>query len=244
MTNVPLVLSLFPGIDLLGRAFEEAGFCIVRGPDVLWGGDVKQFHPPRGAFQLIIGGPPCQQFSRFRHIVKANGYELAENLIPEFERCVREGQPHAFLMENVPDAPEPIIEGYAIHSFMLNNRWCGGEQERTRRFSFGVLGNVPIDLRRWLDVVLFETVEWSPAVCASGGIKPGIGASDRKTRARYYGWKTAEALRESIRLQGLPDNFLEKSPFTLEGKHKVVGNGVPLPMGRAVAAAVRVAMEL
>ena len=30
-----LVLSSFPGIDMLGRAFEEHGFCVVRGPDVL-----------------------------------------------------------------------------------------------------------------------------------------------------------------------------------------------------------------
>jgi len=32
---VSLVLSLFPGIGLLDRAFEEEGFCIVRGPDGL-----------------------------------------------------------------------------------------------------------------------------------------------------------------------------------------------------------------
>ena len=33
-----LVLSVFPGIDLLGRAFEEQEYCVVRGPDLLWGG--------------------------------------------------------------------------------------------------------------------------------------------------------------------------------------------------------------
>ncbi len=31
-----LVLSLFPGIGLLDRAFELEGFTVVRGPDVLW----------------------------------------------------------------------------------------------------------------------------------------------------------------------------------------------------------------
>lgn len=34
-----LLLALFPGIDLLGRGFELEGFCVVRGPDKLWGGD-------------------------------------------------------------------------------------------------------------------------------------------------------------------------------------------------------------
>lgn len=32
-TGRPIVLSLFPGIDLLGRAFREAGFCVVAGPE-------------------------------------------------------------------------------------------------------------------------------------------------------------------------------------------------------------------
>jgi DNA (cytosine-5)-methyltransferase 1 len=33
-----LVLSLFPGIGLFDMAFEAEGFCVVRGPDLLWGG--------------------------------------------------------------------------------------------------------------------------------------------------------------------------------------------------------------
>jgi hypothetical protein len=51
-----LVLSLFPGIGLLDMAFEEEGFCVVRGPDLLWGGDIKNFHPPRGKFNGVKYG--------------------------------------------------------------------------------------------------------------------------------------------------------------------------------------------
>jgi len=51
-----LILSVFPGIDLLGKAFEEEGYCVVRGPDRLWGGDIKAFHPPASAFVGILGG--------------------------------------------------------------------------------------------------------------------------------------------------------------------------------------------
>jgi hypothetical protein len=47
-TATILVLSLFPGIGLLDMAFEEEGFCVVRGPDPLWGGDVRLFHAPAG----------------------------------------------------------------------------------------------------------------------------------------------------------------------------------------------------
>lgn len=84
-----LVLSLFPGVDLLGRAFEELGFCVVRGPDPLWGGDIHNFHPPP-RFEGIIGGPPCQRFSKLATLVEhVHGKDaLAPNLIPEFERVV------------------------------------------------------------------------------------------------------------------------------------------------------------
>jgi site-specific DNA-cytosine methylase len=44
-------------------------------------------------------------------------------------------------------------------------------------------------------------------------------------------------------LQGLPADFLEDAPFTCDGKHRVIGNGVPLPMGRAIAKAVKEALE-
>src|SRR5437660_11815578 len=84
-----LVLSLFPGIGLLDMAFELEGFCVVRGPDLLWGGDIRRFHPPAGKFDGVIGGPPCQPFTRLRHLIAAKGQQPRHpNLIPEFERVV------------------------------------------------------------------------------------------------------------------------------------------------------------
>jgi hypothetical protein len=35
---------------------EQEGFCVVKGPDVLWGGDIRRFHPLAGRFDGIIGG--------------------------------------------------------------------------------------------------------------------------------------------------------------------------------------------
>jgi DNA (cytosine-5)-methyltransferase 1 len=137
-----LVLSLFPGIGLLDMAFEEEGFCVVRGPDVHWGGDVRRFHPPPGRFDGVIGGPPCQAFTPLRHMsphVDAYG-----NLIPEFERVVLEAQPGWFLMENVREAPMPVCPGYVVHDVVLRDHWCGGETSRVRRFSFGHPAGVKI----------------------------------------------------------------------------------------------------
>jgi DNA (cytosine-5)-methyltransferase 1 len=243
-----LVLSLFPGIGLLDMAFEEAGFCVVRGPDLLWGGDIKRFHPPAGVFDGVIGGPPCQAFSQLVHIVRHRYGEsaVASNLIPEFERCVQEAQPAWFLMENVPAAPEPMIAEYAVRVLILNNRWVGGEQERTRRFSFGVHGN-PIDLRRYLEVELFEPICWAPAVLASGGNNIKLDRNGRSkprhARLRELGYRSRLTVSEGLRLQGLPADFFKHSPLTVEGQQRVIGNGVPLPMGRAIAKAVKEALE-
>ena len=38
---------------------------------------------------------------------------------------------------------------------------------------------------------------------------------------------------------GLPRDFTDHLPFTMQGKRSIIGNGVPMAMGRAVAQAVR-----
>ena len=54
--------------------------------------------------------------------------------------------------------------------------------------------------------------------------------------------ETSRPLPEMLRLQGLPENLLEGSPLTVQGAKQAVANGVPLPMGLAVARAVRAAL--
>jgi DNA (cytosine-5)-methyltransferase 1 len=244
---VNLVLSLFPGIGLLDMAFEEEGFCVVRGPDLLWGGDVRQFHAPAGRFDGIIGGPPCQAFSRLRFMVEQNGYQTAPNLIPEYERIVGEAQPTWFLMENVEAAPMPVVAGYSVHAELLRDVWVGGETSRLRRFSFGTK-----DGRR-LNVVTLALHCPNPehAAMASGGGRPvpvALGGSGKlkrsaKSALKNYGYKTADAFENHKRLQGMPEDF-DLPCFTVSAKVKALGNGVPLPMGRAVAKAVKLSSDI
>lgn len=250
-----LVLSLFPGIGLLDRAFEEEGFTVVRGPDLLWGGDIHRFHPPAGRFDGIIGGPPCQRFSRLANVVRAVHGEqaLAPDLIPEFARCVTEAQPSWFLMENVPAAPVPQLEHFPMRSVLFNNRWVGGEQNRVRRFTMGVrafghlMGPALLDAYesalRAQDVGL-ENAEYTPAVCASGStwVPVRIGGSGKpKRKGRVWGDKSVHFLKDAIKAQGLPAGF-EIPEFTVRGAIKAVGNGVPLPLGRAIARSVKAAL--
>ena len=51
------------------------------------------------------------------------------------------------------------------------------------------------------------------------------------------------SLEDACELQGLPRNFTEDMPFRKDAKLKAVANGVPLPMGRAIARAVKRAMD-
>lgn len=239
-----LVLSLFPGIGLLDMAFEEQGFCVVRGPDLLWGGDIKRFHPPAGRFDGVIGGPPCQAHSRLRHIIAHNGYKVAEDMIPEFERCVAEAAPRWFLMEMVPDGPVPRVSGYGVENQMLRDVWVGGATLRLRRFSLGVRGG----RQRFPVETLALHGEGEVSALAAGGHRDrpiAVGGSGkRKDRGRLNnrGYSSKRTLAKHYRLQGLPEGFLDKAPFTVTGKIKAIGNGVPLPMGRAVAKAVMRAM--
>jgi site-specific DNA-cytosine methylase len=218
-----LVLSLFPGIGLLDMAFEEQGFCVVRGPDPLWGGDVRAFHVPAGRFDGIIGGPPCQPFSQLVHMVRANGYEPKhENLIPEYERIVSEAQPSWFVMEEVRAAPLPIVPGYAVHEQMVNARHVGSTQNRERRISFGTRDGRKLHL----ETECFEPLNALPhpratrlqnfvATLRLHGNEPDN--LNLETLARFNPWTSADELLVEFRLQQngtrkLPEEVAAQAP--------------------------------
>lgn len=259
-----LVLSLFPGIGLLDMAFEQEGFCVVQSRDWIMGGDVRRAHFPAGRFDGVIGGPPCQAFSRLAHMVRHNGFEPKfGNLIPEFERVVSETQPQWFLMEEVPAAPRPRVNGYGVWDGTLNNRQCFDEngepakQNRVRAISFGFRGDRKV---LQIDTAVFESREFEYAACGGGthkyvngkivfaGVPVAIGGKPKPNKTRRLNdavgdnIKSEKAFRRLCRLQGLPDCF-DLPSFTVAGKCKAVGNGVPMPMGRAIARAVMEAVN-
>ena len=248
-----LVLSLFPGIDMLGLAFKREGFHVVQGGDVIYMGDVREEHYPPGKFEGVIGGPPCQAFSRLAHMVRQNGLQPKfGNLIPEFERVVSETEAAWFLMENVPDAPVPRVPGYDVYSYILNNRQCFGEdgkpadQNRIRRFSWGWRGNNRPTL--CIDICAFESARFEYAVTGGSAreVPIAIGGNGKVKRSRSrmpFNSKSRSAVAELCRKQGLPADSLKHVPFTVEGLCKALGNGVPLPMGRAIARAVKEAVS-
>jgi DNA (cytosine-5)-methyltransferase 1 len=208
------ILSLFPGIDLLGRAFEMEGFCVVRGPDLIWGQSIEGWHVPAGVFPGVIGGSPCQDFSAARR-APPSGEGMA--MLSEFARVVTEAAPDWWLLENVPGVPDVAVPGYTVQRFNVNAWECGSPQNRLRRFQFGHRDATALCVPRPV------TTRHRVTRCAM--------ASEGQRQGRRE-WA------DFCELQGLPRSF------TLPGwsrafAYRAVGNGVPILMGRVLARAIR-----
>ncbi len=207
-----LVLSLFPGVDLLGRAFEAVGFCVVRGPDLILDSRIEDFaSPPAGRFDGIIGGPPCQNYS------DANRRRITEEgdrLVLEFLRVIDESRPQWFLMENVRNAPTVAVPGYTVQRLGITDIECGGKQRRLRHIQFGSLSGQIIRPERIERTVRGRSV--TPAVLCRAA------TNDRHSRR--------------VERQSCPP--LPLRSLTSGARARAIGNGVPFTMGVTLARAV------
>lgn len=214
-----LILSLYPGIDLFGRAFELAGgYAVVRGPDTLWGQDIRDYHFPGGRVDGVIGGSPCPSFSSLRRgPERGDGREL----VGEFLRVVAEAKPQWFLLENVPRVPNVAIDGYIVQRIDLCGADCGMRQMRRRHFQFGsVTGRGLVVSRRDTPAIGRQGIRHVPAAVASEGRRSG-----------RRGW------HDFCALQGIAP--IDLPGMTLSARYRAVGNAVPLPMGILLAQSIK-----
>lgn len=219
------VLSLFPGADLLGKAFEEVGFCVVRGPDILWGGDIKDFHVPPGKFDGVIGGPPCQKFSAANQTNK----DAHLNLIPEFLRVIEEARPKWAVMENVMGA----LSFAPKWPYTKLVDWdCSGNTKRKRLFWFyGITPPTPPNKR---------IGDGAYTVCATH-YRHRVGTK----RTGMHLHLTAEEAALLQGYNGLHTAIMMGQPKGLSARSKeilathMLGNGVPHAMGKYVAEHVK-----
>jgi DNA (cytosine-5)-methyltransferase 1 len=170
-------VDLFAGCGGFSLGFQQAGFDIVAAFDN-WQpaidiyrenfnhpifeqdlGDVEGYKfIANFAPELIIGGPPCQDFSSAG---KRNENLGRANLTKAFANIVCLVQPTWFVMENVSlITRSPILinileqfkeNGYGLTSTILNASYCGVPQSRKRYFLIGKLGGMNQNLAAILD---------------------------------------------------------------------------------------------
>lgn len=193
------ILDLFSGAGGMALGFEAAGGRTVGAveidgasartfsemftsdqPRVFGGsdkGDILNLSPNEILEELpkqpdvIVGGPPCQGFSRIGRAKQRSLLDLDEQirfggvrnpgrneLYREFLKVVQVARPKAFVMENVPAMRELIGAdlagriareashlGYNVRYFLLNAVWFGVPQHRWRIFFVGLRSDLGTD---------------------------------------------------------------------------------------------------
>lgn len=221
MERQNLVLSIFPGFDLLGRAFEEEGYAIFRGPDILWGGDIERFHAPGKVFAGLIGGPPCKIHSTTIHLGVSRS--PTRDYTPDFLRVFRETQPRWAVMENVRGVVDKRLMPTDWACLRLRDWDCGGLTHRIRYF--------------WV---------WPATLILVPPKRPGnpeysVLASSWKNHngTRVFRGHSNISLERAAELQGFPELIEPLRPLGRKYAVALLGNGVPKAMGLYMARAIR-----
>lgn len=161
------VVDLFCGCGGLSLGFERAGFNVVAAYDN-WDAAIKVYqqnfnhdintidllnvedatkHIEGYSPDIIIGGPPCQDFSSAGLRNEDNG---RGDLTLSYAHIIANIKPKAFVMENVSTITKTrkLAEakdifkaaGYGLTQIVLNAALCGVPQKRKRFFLIGMLG--------------------------------------------------------------------------------------------------------
>lgn len=171
------VVDLFCGCGGLSLGFQHAGFNIVAAYDN-WKPAVDVYrmnfeHPiyerdladpqtqtviKNFAPDIIIGGPPCQDFSSAGHrnvnlgraVLTTTYCDIITSVLPQY-----------FLMENVPEITKKEIltevlsrfrkAGYGLSSTVLDASLCGVPQSRKRYVLVGSLGDKDNFLQKYIE---------------------------------------------------------------------------------------------
>lgn len=173
-------IDLFCGAGGMSLGFAQAGFQVLAGVDNWdhaiecyaqnfpkhetvtmdlqdWKAIVAKFTGVD--FDVLIGGPPCQDFSEAGDQVEGDKAELTKS----YARVVAKLRPKYFVMENVPRALQSKAyktargifkrAGYGLTEIVLDASLCGVPQRRKRFFCIGSLANRNGFLKKTLQVL-------------------------------------------------------------------------------------------
>ena len=297
------VVDLFAGAGGLSLGFQKAGFSVVAAYDA-WAPAVDcyraNFKHPAYEFDLldvkaaiehisefkpdvIIGGPPCQDFSSAGKRSEGRNAGLTDAYAAIVAGCL----PRITVMENVPRARTSVAfdrarlkleqSGYQMFQVVLDASQCGVPQTRKRffciawrdgperlEFQFGeyfrdTLSRKPLTVREYMgDEINFEHYYRHPrnysrrAVFSIDEPSPTIRGVNRPVAPNYRGHPldTAPAAnvrplttRERSRVQTFPKGWKWQSERTKTDTEQLVGNAVPVGLGKFVAEGVREAFR-
>ena len=162
------VVDLFAGCGGLSAGFRKAGFHIVEAyENWKYAAECYRYNFPEVNVReddlsestvveqevsavnpdIIIGGPPCQDFSSAGKRAEGARAELTVS----FAEIVCKNLPKVFVMENVPQARTSMAymqakkmfseEGYTLEEHVLDASLHGVPQKRKRLFLIGILDN-------------------------------------------------------------------------------------------------------
>lgn len=171
-------IDLFSGCGGMSKGFELAGFNVCAGFEI-WDPALKVYaanlgHPAVkqdlskvdeavlkiAEFKpdLIVGGPPCQDFSTAGHQDETRGRAILSVYYSEIISRIR---PKYFVMENVANIKtsksfKEVLHnfkqaGYGVTQRILDAAYCGVPQTRKRMFVIGALGEADDFLGKIID---------------------------------------------------------------------------------------------
>ena len=288
-----ITVDLFSGVGGLSLGCQQAGFETVAAYD-FWDKAVANYnanfsHPcyefdlsDSGAtvrelsqykLDMIVGGPPCQEFSSAG--LRDEGSKA--NLTPAFATTVATIRPQWFIMENVEratlskayKAARDIFKaaGYGLSENVLDASLYGVPQKRKRFFCIGKLGEAdgfldsellsgksesPMTLRQYFgDELGVDHYYRHPRSYARRGIfsidepSPTIRGVNRPIPGDYARHPGDTACPSTVgpltteqraRVQTFPREFVWLGAKT--AKEQMIGNAVPVALGKHVADAV------
>lgn len=289
------IVDLFCGCGGLSLGFETAGFDVVAGYDN-WTAAIKVYkenfnhpinqvdlsnveeasnHISAYAPDMIIGGPPCQDFSSAGLRNEDNG---RGNLTLCYARIISKIRPEWFVMENVATitktnklvGAKAIFKeaGYGLTQRVLNAALCGVPQKRKRFFLIGKLGATDDFLLPYIlqnlskkemtvkdyfgDKIDVEYYYRHPRSYARRGVfsvnepSPTIRGVNRPIPAGYpiHANDPVESLdgirplttKERSMIQTFPESY--KFIGSRSEIEQMVGNAVPVNLGKFVATAI------
>jgi len=138
--------------------------------------------------------------------LKREKTDYSMKMVNEFIRVVNETQPRWWLLENVVGVPDVQIDGYNWQRLDINQGWYDNTS-RLRNIQFGSKEGLHLDIPRGEMKEIYS--------------KCALASDDR-------------SFKELCTIQGLDEDF-NLPDFTVAGKKKMVGNGVPLSIGRVLA---------